>query len=236
VLCAPTGGRGSGSQFDATAVFSSDPSVEEGGIDTGYSPNGRTLRAPDIAVGNVPRTPGWVPGVPPLAVEYADTGQDEEDLQVKIRELLGAGTKFIWVVRLVGPRRVEVYTPGNPMRLSLPGALLEAPGILTNAVPVNALYDRDAALEVTLRNLVQRKGYASFDAALESSRKEGLQEGKAEGQIAAKVEALRKVLVSRGWQLTPEMNAQVDACRDLQQLNRWFDRALAVTSLALVWD
>lgn len=42
---------------------------------------------PNIAVGNVPDDPGWVRGVPPLAVEYADVGQDEADLQSKIRAL-----------------------------------------------------------------------------------------------------------------------------------------------------
>ena len=72
------------------------------------------MRAPDIAVGNVPDEPVLVRGIPPLAVEYADVGQDEADLQAKIRTLLDAGTRFVWVVRLTGVRRVEVYQPGAP--------------------------------------------------------------------------------------------------------------------------
>ena len=83
--------------------------MESAGFDTGFTPDEKNLRAPDIAVGNVPDKPGWVSGVPPLAVEYADVGQDEQELQAKIHTLLGAGTRYVWVVRLTGPRRVEVY-------------------------------------------------------------------------------------------------------------------------------
>ncbi len=46
-------------------------------------------------------------------VEYADTGQDEADLATKIQELLAAGTRHIWVVRLTGPRRVEIHETGR---------------------------------------------------------------------------------------------------------------------------
>ncbi|HXU32848.1 MAG TPA: hypothetical protein VN851_19935, partial [Thermoanaerobaculia bacterium] len=60
-----------------------------------YAPTPETLRAPDIAVGNVPNAPDWVQGAPPLAVEYADTGQDEKELAVKISELLAAGTQIV---------------------------------------------------------------------------------------------------------------------------------------------
>jgi hypothetical protein len=127
------------------------------------------MRAPDIAVGNVPDEPGWVRGMPPLAVEYADVGQDEADLQAKIRTLLDAGTRFVWVVRLTGVRRVEVYQPGVPYVLAYPGQHLEAPGILSNPVPMEALYDPDAAHEAVLRNLLQRRGYADLEAV----RKEG---------------------------------------------------------------
>ena len=48
--------------------------VEEAGFDAGYSPDEGTLRAPDIAVGNVPQQLGWIRGAPALAVEYASVG------------------------------------------------------------------------------------------------------------------------------------------------------------------
>jgi hypothetical protein len=101
-----------------------------------------------------PDEPGWVQGAPALAVEYADVDRDEEDLQVKIQELLAAGTRFFWVVRLTGPW-VEVYQPGQEMYIAYPGKELQAPGILTNPMPVEALYDGDTARRVIFRNLLQ---------------------------------------------------------------------------------
>lgn len=170
IRCMSTGGRGSDANAVGAAVLKSDPDVEEAGVDTGYSPEPGTLRAPDVAVGNVPKEPGWVKGVPPLAVEYADTGQDEEDLKLKISELLNAGTRWVWVVRLTGPRRVEVHERGQKMRLVHPGEELEAPGVLRNRVPVDALYDWEAGSKVTLRNLLQREGYESLDAVRDEGR------------------------------------------------------------------
>ena len=113
IRCLPTGGRGSDAAATGAAVLKSDPQVDAAGVDTGFTPAPDTLRAPDVAVGNVPREPGWVRGVPPLAVEYADTGHDEADLEIKIRELLDAGTRLVWVVRAAsGDRRLAVRDPG----------------------------------------------------------------------------------------------------------------------------
>ena len=58
---------------------------------------------------------------------------------------------------MTGPRRVEVHDKGRPMRLAKPGEDLLAPGILQNPVPVVALYDREAAYQAMLRNLLQRQ-------------------------------------------------------------------------------
>jgi hypothetical protein len=69
--------------------------VASAGFDTRFATDEHTMRASDIALGNVPDEPGWVLGVPPLAVEYADVGQDEADLQSKIRTLVNAGTRFV---------------------------------------------------------------------------------------------------------------------------------------------
>ncbi len=56
------------------------------------------------------------------------------------------------MVRLAGPRRVEVHQSGKKVRTVLPGGSLTAPGVLQNAVPVEALYDRDAAERATFTN------------------------------------------------------------------------------------
>ena len=109
VYCVPTGGRSAGPIQLGASVVGWDPAVREAGVDVGYSPTPDMLRAPEVAIGNVPDAPGWIKGVPDLAIEYADVGQDEDELQAKISELLSAGTTSLWVVRLTGPRRVEVY-------------------------------------------------------------------------------------------------------------------------------
>ena len=177
IRCYPTGGRGAGPNALGASVVAWDPAVTEVGVDAGYSPEPGTLRAPDVSVGNVPPVRGWIPGAPPLAIEYADTGQDEDELQAKIADLLAAGTRYLWVARLVGPRRVEVFEPGKPMSVRMPGESLEAPGVLQNAVPVDALFDRDAAERATIRNLLQRRGYEDLDAVRREGRLEGREEG-----------------------------------------------------------
>ncbi|MBI4816782.1 MAG: Uma2 family endonuclease [Deltaproteobacteria bacterium] len=177
ILCMPTAPRGGRANLLGGAVLETDPAVTEAGVDVGYSSEDTQLRAPDVAVGNVPDQASWAKGVPLLAVEYADRGQNLEELQTKIDELLSAGTKWIWVVRLSGPRRVEVHEPGVPKRVALPGQLLVAPGVLQNPVRVEELYDESAAHEAQLRNLLQRKGYASLRAALDSSEQAGIEKG-----------------------------------------------------------
>ncbi len=181
VKCLPSGGwRGMANLTGGTAL-KTDPAVESAGFDVGYAPDAKNLRAPDIAVGNVPDRPGWVRGVPPLAVEYADTGQDEGELQEKIAYLLSAGTKYIWVVRMTGPRRVEVYEPRKARRTVLPGEQLDALGVLKNPLPVEALYDPAVSDQTALRNLLQRHGYADLDEVRDEGRVEGHAEGRAEG-------------------------------------------------------
>lgn len=176
IRCLPTGGRGAKASSAGASVLASDPAVESMGLDTGYSPFPDTLRAPDLSVGDIPDQPGWVAGAPALAVEYADTGQDEKDLAIKIQELLGAGTRYVWVVRMTGLRRVEVHEAGKKMRIAHAGEELRAPGVLANSVPVEALYDRKAAQEVVLRNLLQRQGYASLEAVQAAGEAQGLRE------------------------------------------------------------
>jgi len=90
----PAGGRHADTNLVGGQVLATDPDVTQAGMDAGYSPEPGTLRAPDIAVGNVPREPGWIQGVPPLAVEYVDTGQDEAELRAKVDDLLRWGTKY----------------------------------------------------------------------------------------------------------------------------------------------
>ncbi len=216
-FCAPTGGdgaRGAGAGFE---VIDTDPAVQSAGMDPGYAVSPNTLRAPDVAVG-VPDAPGWVVGAPPLALEYASVGQDEAQLQQKIADLLGAGTRWVWVVRLLGPRRVEVYENGQTMQTRGPGAVLLAPGVLQNPVPIEALYDRRVAHEVALRNLLQRRGYEDLDAV------------RAEGQAVGKAEALLTLLDAKRIHLSDAGRTRIVQCRDLGELDRWIARLTTATS------
>jgi hypothetical protein len=214
IECMGTGQRGSRSNGSGFMVLDSDPDAPPAGVDAGISPIPKMLRAPDIAVGGLDDEPGWSPTAPPLCVEYADRGQDEPELQKKILELLRFGTQFLWVVRMTGPRRVEVHEPGKPMRLVLPGGTLDAPGILKNPVPIEALYDREAAHRQTLRNLLQREGYESLEAVkLEAARS-----------------ALRRVLARRKLPLSADDDARIEASAVLAELERWHDQAIDATS------
>jgi hypothetical protein len=226
IYCAPTGGSGARGVGYGFELIDSDPAVDSAGVDAGFTPSDDTLRAPDVSVG-VPDQPGWIPGAPPLALEYAGSGQNEEGLQTKIRELLEAGTRWVWVVRLVGPRRVEVYESGKPTVVKSYGDELTAPGVLQNSILAQALWDRKAAHEGTLRNLLQRAGYASIDAVRE--------EGHSEGRNLALVEALFTVLSARGWTLTEVQRQRVITSHDPVEVTAWLTRAATASSLEAVF-
>jgi hypothetical protein len=228
VECMGTGQRGSRSNGAGYMVLDSDPDAPPAGVDAGVSPVPTMLRAPDVSVGGLKDEPGWATTAPPLAVEYADRGQDEAELQTKIAELLHFGTRFVWVVRLTGHRRVEVYEPGKDVRLVHPGGELAAPGILKNPVPIEALYDRDAAHRQTFRNLLQREGYESLEAVKAEGRGEGLDAGR----LVEARSALRRVLARRKLQVSDDDEALIDTTADLAALERWHDQAIDAASAA----
>ncbi|MEA2601237.1 MAG: hypothetical protein QOF89_2229 [Acidobacteriota bacterium] len=220
IHCLPTGIRGAKAVNVGGGVLASDPAVQDVGVDAGFSPSPDVLRAPDLSVGEMPDQPGWAQGAPPLAVEYADTGQDEADLRIKIQELFAAGTRYVWVVRLTGPRRVEVHQPGQAMRSVNPDEQLEAPGILANPVPVKALYDRETANQVIFRNLLQREGYAS------------LEEVRAEGEVQTLREAVIDVLTARGFVVADDLRTALVGCGDPAVLRSVHRQSVIASSVA----
>jgi hypothetical protein len=199
-------------------VLASDPAAQDVGVDVGFSPSPEILRAPDVSVGEIPDQPGWVQGAPPLAVEYADTGQDEADLRIKIGELFNAGTRYVWVVRLTGPRRVEVHQPDQGVRIANPGEQLTAPGILANPVPVEALYDREAARQTIFRNLLQREGYTS------------LEDVRAEGGVQSLRDAVLEVLTARGLAVGDELRTALGRAHDPEILRSALRQAAVATT------
>jgi Putative restriction endonuclease len=261
VYCAPAGPRHGEPHAVGPAVLGSDPAAPRLGVDVGHALGERTLRAPDLSVGDWGEGEGtWATKAPPLALEYAAQGQDEADLQLKIKQLLEAGTRFVWVVRLVGPRRVEVYEKGRPVRTKLPGERLEAPGVLTSRPLVEALYEPEAAFEQTLQNLLARKGYAGLEAVRAEGEVKGLREGEAkglregevkglrEGEARGKIEGLREgeargkaaalltVLAARGVPIDDETRARIEGNEDPARLDRWLARAATVLTASEALD
>jgi Uma2 family endonuclease len=232
ILCLPTGRRGGVSNLLGGSVVGTDPAVKTAGVDVGFSPAPSHLRAPDVAVGDFAFEPGWAPEAPPLALEYADTGQDESELQQKIAELLVAGTKYVWVVRLVAPRRVEVYERGRRMRIAQQDDVLTAPGVLKNPVPVLALFDQAAAYKATLRNLLQREGYESVEAVRQEGKQEGKQEGELEGRLKGQKDALLAVLSARGLAVSEGERATILEAKDAVIIERWIVQAATADSVA----
>jgi hypothetical protein len=57
-----------------------------------------------------------------------------------------------------------------------------------------------------------------------------------EGKLLGKIEFLVELLSKRGLMLDDELRARLDGCTDEAQLQRWFDRALTVTTVAAVFD
>lgn len=226
----PTGQRGGKSNLEGGKVLATDPAVNSAGIDVGYSSKPKDLRAPDISIGNVEDAPGWAKAAPPLAVEYADVGQDEVELKKKISELFEAGTQFIWVVRLAAPERhVEVHEPGKLRQIRRAGELLSAPGILQNAVLVESLWDAAAANAATLRNLLNRHGYESLDAVRVEGREEG-REAALELALDLARSTLVKVAEARGLTLDDAARSRINAEKSLSTLSEWTTRAATVAA------
>ncbi len=216
IECHPAGGRHAGKVSKAAQVLGADAARHATAADVGHALGPRTLRAPDVSVGGFdPDCPGWAQGPPLLAVEYADIGQDEEDLQKKIMELLGAGTRYVWVVRLVGMPRVEVYQNPVPKKKTYGlDEVLTAPGVLKNPLPVTALFDEQLADKLTLRSLLDRYGEAEHIA------------------LHAKASLLLLQIEAKKIALTPEQHSRIRLCQDDAQLGRWATALLTAATAA----
>lgn len=197
VQCLPTHVRGGRAQLNGALVIRTDPAVQSAGVEVGFELNGNTVRSPDVSVLAPGTGEAWGQKAPPLALEYADRGQDEAELRTKIDQLLSAGTQAVWVVRLTMPLRVEVWEPGvDPRVVGLDG-VLELPGVLANPVTVASLFDAEQAEQAALRNLLTRFGYQHPVEAFEEGRQEGRQEGRDEGRQEGHLAGLRLAAVLR---------------------------------------
>jgi hypothetical protein len=70
------------------------------------------------------------------------------------------------------------------------------------------------------------------EKVVREAREEGLREGLREGLLKQARSSLRHVLAGRRLALSPDDEARVDACTDLDTLQRWLDQAIVATSAA----
>lgn len=61
-------------------------------------------------------------------------------------------------------------------------------------------------------------------------------ESEARGEARGKAQDVLKLLASRGVGLTDELRERVESCTDIDQLDAWFDRALAASTAGDVFD
>jgi hypothetical protein len=87
----------------------------------------------------------------------------------------------------------------------------------------------DARLRRELEEVMQREGYRT------DWLQDAFVKGKAEGAAEAVREALLRVIAKRGFALSPEMKARIDAQTDLQRLERWLEIAVTAASVAEVF-
>ncbi len=75
----------------------------------------------------------------------------------------------------------------------------------------------------------------SYDRGIDQGRAEGRDQGRAEGRDQGRVEgeskALLKILTQRGLAIAEAQHRRIVSCADVATLDRWLDRALAVTSV-----
>jgi hypothetical protein len=69
-----------------------------------------------------------------------------------------------------------------------------------------------------------------FENILDEGIKQGIEQGIERGKAQGEVAALLKVLKSRGIDLTDEQHGVVTSSSDLEEIDRWFDRALTACS------
>ena len=132
-----------------------------------------------------------------------------------------------------GPFVADQLSPGDRYELS---ESLEAPGVLRNAVPVQALYDPEVGREVTLHHLLQRFGYESLDAVRAEGKAEGKAEGRIEGEAAALRETILESLEVRGLAVPAPVRSAIGGCTDPAILRTWHRRALTAPTADAVVD
>lgn len=106
-------------------------------VETGYrlAHQPDTVRGPDVSFVTKERMPtdglprAFFMGAPDLAVEIVSPSDSAGDLEMKVAEYLGSGTKSVWVV-YPDSRRVVVHQPGGAAQTYGEDSTIEEPELL----------------------------------------------------------------------------------------------------------
>lgn len=221
VACAPSTLRHAEAVQAGALVVGTDPDAVHPMLYAGYTPDPTILRAPDISVGRFVGGSGWIQGAPELAIRYVEPDQDREDLARFVFELLTAGTRWVWVVWLGGPARVDVHSFAVLKRSYASGERIPAPGVLRNPVLTDALYLRELALAAAAVNLAQTRGFSDLEALHEEGCKLGERRGKRAGRREGLREAIQLAAQARGWTLSEAQREALRWCDDREKLESW---------------
>lgn len=114
------------------------------GADGGFHIGGERY-IPDVAFISAARQPkaslkGYNPNPPDLAVEVLSPSNSDEEIRIKVTNYLSVGT-VAWVLNPFRPR-VEVYIPGQPVRILGMEDTLEGGTVLPGfSIPVRELFE-----------------------------------------------------------------------------------------------
>jgi hypothetical protein len=191
-----------------------------------------------------------------LAFEVKHT-QRLGDLKDRARVLLRSGVRRFFVVCVSEPAAGEVTTgpvlewiPDSGTRSSSASAgaeserepdgewrildnqtMIDDP-CLARPLEVAALLDAVSAEIAVGRALIAKENPAIVaygDSRYQDGKTDGYQAGKTDGLLEARRDALRAILAQRDLAPSAEHLARIDACRELDQLDRWLLAALVAT-------
>ncbi|NUP46944.1 MAG: hypothetical protein HOW97_06455, partial [Catenulispora sp.] len=87
----------------------------------------------------------------------------------------------------------------------------------------------------TLEYWASREGSLTWQLR-EESREAGREEGREAGRVEGRVEDVLRLADRRGILLSGEQRDRVRGCTDIDQLDRWFDRAIDARTAAEIFD
>ncbi|HEX4963980.1 MAG TPA: hypothetical protein VF173_24350 [Thermoanaerobaculia bacterium] len=155
--------------------------------------------------------------------------QSEADVSEKAVKMHRRGVRRIFAVWVKGDQRVCEWLPETRSWRRLEAdSKIEDPCLMRPLV-VGALLDAAIADNEVAEALVA-KGNPVIQKREDAARSEGEAWGRAEGKAEGKAEDILKILELRGVPVGEAQRQEISSCRDLEQLDRWFGRALVAVS------